>query len=95
MLLAKYNLKMLILTCGTNGSYVFTPEEVSFLETPKVNIADTVGAGDSFTAAFCASILKGKSIREAHKLAVEVSAYVCTQSVAMPELPYAFKSRLE
>ncbi len=46
ILLAKYNLKMLILTCGTNGSYVFTPGVVSFLETPKVPVADTVGAGD-------------------------------------------------
>ena len=57
--------------------------------------ADTVGAGDSFTAAFTSAILSGKSVPEAHKLAVEVSAYVCTQSGAMPELPYAFKSRLE
>ncbi|WP_195350349.1 carbohydrate kinase [Bacteroides nordii] len=94
ILLAKYNLKMLILTCGTNGSYVFTPGVVSFQETPRVPVADTVGAGDSFTAAFCASLLKGKSVPEAHKLAVEVSAYVCTQSGAMPELPQVLKDRL-
>ena len=94
ILLAKYNLKMLILTCGINGSYVFTPGVVSFQETPKVPVADTVGAGDSFTAAFCASILNGKSVPEAHKLAVEVSAYVCTQSGAMPELPVVLKDRL-
>ena len=94
ILLAKYNLKMLILTCGTNGSYVFTPGTVSFQETPKVPVADTVGAGDSFTAAFCSSVLKGKSIPEAHRLAVEVSAYVCTQSGAMPVLPEALRNRL-
>lgn len=94
ILLAKYNLKMLILTCGTNGSYVFTPGEVSFQETPKVPVADTVGAGDSFTAAFTASILNGMPVPEAHKLAVEVSAYVCTQSGAMPELPAALKNRI-
>ena len=76
ILLAKYNLKMLILTCGVNGSYVFTPGEISFVETPKVEVADTVGAGDSFTATFVAAVLKGKSVAEAHKLAVEVSAYV-------------------
>ena len=87
ILLAKYNLKMLILTCGVNGSYVFTPGSVSFVETPKVVVADTVGAGDSFTATFVASILKGKSVREAHELAVKVSAYVCTQNGAMPVLP--------
>lgn len=90
LLLGKYNLKMLILTCGVNGSYVFTPGEVSFIETPKVEVADTVGAGDSFTGAFVASILKGKSVREAHELAVKVSAFVCTQNGAMPVLPEEF-----
>lgn len=95
ILIAKYNLKMLILTCGTNGSYVFTPGAVSYQETPKVPVADTVGAGDSFTATFCASLLKGKSVPEAHKLAVEVSAYICTQSGAMPELPEGLKNRLQ
>ena len=62
ILLGKYNLKMLILTCGINGSYVFTPGNVSFQPTPKVEVADTVGAGDSFTAAFISSVLKGKSV---------------------------------
>ena len=94
ILLAKYNLKMLILTCGVNGSYVFTPGEVSFVETPKVEVADTVGAGDSFTAAFVASILSGLSIGEAHKLAVETSAYVCTQNGAMPVLPQSLKDHV-
>lgn len=94
ILLAKYNLKMLILTCGVNGSYVFTPGHVSFVETPKVEVADTVGAGDSFTATFISSILNGKPVDEAHKLAVAVSAYVCTQNGAMPELPAHLKDRL-
>ncbi len=87
ILLGKYNLKMLILTCGINGSYVFTPGNVSFQHTPKVEVADTVGAGDSFTAAFIVSILKGKSVAEAHTLAVKTSAFVCTQNGAMPLLP--------
>ena len=87
ILLGKYNLKMLILTCGVNGSYVFTPGRVSFQPTPVVEVADTVGAGDSFTAAFISSILKGKSVEDAHHTAVETSAYVCTQNGAMPVLP--------
>ena len=87
ILLGKYNLKMLILTCGINGSYVFTPGNVSFQPTPKVEVADTVGAGDSFTAAFIASILKGLPVAEAHVKAVETSAFVCTQQGAMPILP--------
>ena len=93
LILGKYNLDMLVLTCGTNGSYVFTPGQKSFQETPKVKVADTVGAGDSFTGSFCAAILNGKPMAEAHKLAVEVSAYVCTQNGAMPKLPEELKSR--
>ncbi len=87
LILGKYNLDMLVLTCGTNGSYVFTPGQMSFQETPKVKVADTVGAGDSFTGSFCAAILQGKPVAEAHKKAVEVSAFVCTQNGAMPTLP--------
>ena len=87
ILLGKYNLRMLILTCGINGSYVFTPGRVSYQPTPKVEVADTVGAGDSFTAAFIASLLRGKSVAEAHKVAVETSAFVCTKNGAMPILP--------
>lgn len=87
-ILTKYNLRMLILTCGVNGSYVFTPDgEISQLGTPKVEVADTVGAGDSFTAAFVSCILLGKTIKEAHKCAVDVSAFVCTQHGAMPKIP--------
>lgn len=87
ILLGRYHLKMLILTCGVNGSYVFTPGSMSFIATPKVKVADTVGAGDSFTGAFVASILKGLSVADAHQKAVNVSAFVCTQRGAMPTLP--------
>ena len=85
-LLSKYQLDILILTKGTEGSWVLTPKEESFLPTPKITIADTVGAGDSFTAAFIASHLHGRCLVASHQLAVEVSAYVCQQHGAMPRL---------
>ncbi len=90
-LIAKYDLRMLILTCGAIGSYVFTADSESYVQTPKVKVADTVGAGDSFTATFVAQILLGKSIRQAHEKAVAVSAFVCTQNGAMPVLPDELK----
>ena len=87
-----YGLKMLVLTCGTNGSYVFTDDGLtSFQDTPKVEVADTVGAGDSFTGSFCACILNGKPVQEAHKTAVAVSAFICTQNGAMPIVPNELK----
>ena len=94
LLLGKYNLDMLVLTCGVNGSYVFTPGSVSFQETPTVEVADTVGAGDSFTGTFVSGLLAGKSIEETHRLAVGVSAYVCTCKGAMPKLPQELLHRL-
>lgn len=79
--------QILIVTCGAEGSYVLTSNSSSFLPSLHVNVADTVGAGDSFTAAFVASLLRGRSLSEAHERAVAVSAYVCSQPGAMPVLP--------
>ncbi|GHV15724.1 fructokinase [Bacteroidia bacterium] len=89
-LLEEYNLDIIVLTKGTDGSFVFTQKETSYQPTPKVHVADTVGAGDSFTAAFVASYMRGQRLTDAHQLAVEVSAYVCTQHGAMPKLPDAY-----
>ena len=83
-LLKTYNLKIVMETKGAIGSYVFTADETSYLETPKVQVVSTVGAGDSFTGSFIAVLLQGKSLRQAHQTAVEVSAYVCTQPGSVP-----------
>lgn len=89
-----YGLDVLILTCGARGSYVFSPGGVTFRESPAVDVVDTVGAGDSFTAAFTAALIRGRSLAHAHDLAVEVSAYVCTQPGAMAPLPEWLKAML-
>lgn len=86
-LMRLYSIDILILTCGIDGSHVFSNSEHSFFDTPKVSVADTVGAGDSFTATMCAGFLKGIPLKQVHKHAVDVSAFVCTQNGAMPVLP--------
>ena len=80
-----YNLKYVILTAGDKYSIVFSQAERSRIETPKVKVADTVGAGDSFSGAFVQGILSGKNLQEAHQQAVKISAFVCTQTGAWPE----------
>ena len=75
----KFNLQFLILTAGDNYSTILTPDNSSYIKTPKVEVVDTVGAGDAFTGAFITAILQGKSLQEAHLTAVDRSAFVCTR----------------
>lgn len=79
-----YNLRMVVLTAGADYSTVYTPDEVSTLATPKVDVVDTVGAGDAFSAALVMSLLKGQTLREAHECAVKISAFVCSHKGAWP-----------
>jgi fructokinase len=84
-LIKEYNLKLVAYTKGSEGSLLMTPSEKSYLPTPKVKVKDTVGAGDSFTAVMIVGFANGKSLKENHQKAVEISAFVCTQDGAMPE----------
>lgn len=81
----EFNLKFVILTMGGDGSKVILEDRVHLSTPGKINIVDTVGAGDSFTAVFMLAYLRGESIEKAHTLATEVSSYVCTKAGAMPE----------
>ena len=72
----QFDLRYLILTAGAEYSTIYARTESSTLPTPKVKVADTVGAGDSFSGSFVAAILAGKSLREAHQHAVKVAAFV-------------------
>ena len=78
-----YNIKIVILTCGEKGSRVYYENEINIELTPKVDVVDTIGAGDSFTAAFVATLLQGNSVVEAHRQAVATSARVCTHKGAI------------
>lgn len=79
-----YNLKMVVLTAGASYSKVYSPEETSFLATPEVKVVDTVGAGDAFSAALIMSLLNGESLKDAHRRAVEIAAFVCSRKGAWP-----------
>ncbi|MDN6683561.1 MAG: PfkB family carbohydrate kinase, partial [Bifidobacterium crudilactis] len=75
-------------TAGSEYSSIFgRTGDSSTLSTPHVKVADTVGAGDSFSGTFTSNILQGVSLRTAHRAAVHTAAYVCTQNGAWPDYP--------
>lgn len=81
-----FGIEQFIYTAGEHGSDIFYYGEHSFVPTPKVDVVDTVGAGDSFTATFVGLTVQGVDFKVAHKTAADVAAYVCTQNGAMPVL---------
>ena len=90
----EYGLNGFLYTCGEHGSEIFIKDTYTHVPTPKVQVADTVGAGDSFSATFIALYVQGVSQQEAHETAAQVAAYVCTCSGAMPKLSDDLKAKL-
>jgi fructokinase len=83
----KFGYKLLILTCGSEGSHLATEEDYCFTPGRKVKIKDTVGAGDAFTAAAVTNFLSGKSLKENGESANRLASYVCTKSGGTPVIP--------
>ena len=79
-LMKRHGLRYLVLTAGDRYSAVYTPDGKSFLPTPKVQVVDTVGAGDSFSGAFVCAVLTGKSVAEAHESAVQTAALTVSRA---------------
>ena len=83
-LIAAYGLRLVILTRGAEGSEVVTADALIPQGVGHVDVVDTVGAGDAFTAAFVVAYLRGESLAEAQRLASETASYVCSRKGAMP-----------
>lgn len=83
----RFSLQLIAYTKGANGSILLGNNEISHAEVPRVEVVDTVGAGDSFTAILVAGLLNGLPLHEAHTAATEIAAYVCSRKGATPGLP--------
>lgn len=81
------NLKLIIITCGENGSFCFKSEngEEFFCSAEPAKVVSTVGAGDSFSAAFLSKYCKNGDIKNALSFASRLSAFVVSNAGAVPE----------
>ena len=85
---AAFDLHAVAITRGPGGSVLYTPAGVDqHPGEPAESLADTVGAGDAFTAALVTGLLKGHGARRINAFANRLAAYVCSQRGATPAIP--------
>jgi fructokinase len=83
----RFDLSMVVLTRGPRGSLLWTERGQSDHAGLAVEVCDTVGAGDAFTAAVVAGLLAGWELDAINERANEIAAFVCTRPGGMPPLP--------
>ena len=89
----KFSFQVVALTRGAQGSLLFQNGRWSNCSSLPIKIVDTVGAGDSFTAALVMGLLCGMELNEINLLANEVARYVCSCAGATPPLPKSICER--
>jgi fructokinase len=90
-----FDLHVIALTRGPDGSLLFQQKgkRWSDCRSHPVQVIDTVGAGDSFTAVLVLGLLQKMDLDEINEVANEVARYVCSQAGATPSLPVEFAGR--
>ena len=88
-LIGRYALRVVALTRGGRGSLLAGADgrTSDHPGAPVATVADTVGAGDAFTAALVTGLLAGRDLDQVNAFANRLAAYVCTRSGATPAVP--------
>lgn len=94
LLVERYKLKLVCVTRGSAGSLLANAEECNAHAGFRVKVADTVGAGDAFTAAMVHEYLRGASLEQMNERANRVGAWVASQSGATPVPAHGIESAL-
>lgn len=87
----QYNLKVIALTLGKEGSRVIGQDTDYRLSPDRIRIRDTVGAGDAFSAALLVASLAGFPLEAAHEKAAEMASFLCGHTGATPDIPERFR----
>ena len=87
-LIERFSLRTVALTRGEAGAILVSAAgERSDLPGQPTVVADTVGAGDAYTAALALGLLRGLPVETINAWAIRVAAFVCSQPGATPALP--------
>ncbi|WP_193212592.1 carbohydrate kinase family protein [Luteolibacter marinus] len=86
-LLEKENLDLVAMTRGADGAVLVSRDETIVQPGIPIRVADTVGAGDAFTAALLTGWLKGRPLREIAATACETAAAACSHAGGIPPYP--------
>ena len=89
-----FNLESISYTKGVRGSLLILRDKTSYQETEKVEVADTVGAGDAFTAGLVYGLLNDLELDQIHQIANSLAAFVCTKEGATPALSDEERNRI-
>lgn len=87
-----FSLRMVALTCAERGSLLYETGKWSELPGSHKKVVDTVGAGDSFTAALVIGLLQQMTLGDIHSIAAEIAGFVCSRDGATPNLPLHLRS---
>jgi ribokinase len=79
---------LVAISLGADGAALYKAgTEIARARPPEVTVVDTVGAGDTFTAALTVALIEGQSPAAALTFAVTAAALACTKAGAQPSLP--------
>lgn len=80
-----FSIQCLCITRGERGAAVYGNGRFTEIPGGPVHVADTVGAGDAFSAGFLYSRLRGHDIEESASFAVRIGSFVASKAGAVPE----------
>jgi fructokinase len=84
-------LDLVAITCGGQGSLLVRRGEFHDHPGLAVQVVDTVGAGDAFTAAMAHFLLRGADLATVNEAGNRWGSWIASQSGAMPDLPEAVR----
>jgi len=83
----RFDLQAIAVTRGSRGGVLIRDDEVSHASSQPTTVRDTVGAGDSFTAAVTVGFLKQMPLDDINRAACRIAEFVCSHNGATPKLP--------